>query len=106
MKDLRKLYIRPLEIIGLRILFIVAEAHYRFDNSPIVPATVKKDNLTGIWQFLDVASKIPLSLLLLGRFTQRNDTGASGVQVFHKSFYGSPFTSCNTGLKRRGNGLF
>ena len=45
------------------ILLVIAKPHHRFDDCPVVPASVEKDDLARVGQFLDVAPKIPLSLL-------------------------------------------
>ena len=48
----------------------------------------------------DVALKIPLAALAVGRLFQRHDAGAAGIGVFHEAFDGAPLAGGVTPLEQ------
>src|SRR6266404_3676002 len=63
------------------ILLVGAEAHHPLDPGAVVPAAVEQDHLAARRQMGDVALKVPLSALLLGRRAERHDAADARVEA-------------------------
>ena len=57
------------------VLLVGAEAHHSLDPGAVVPGAVEEDHLAGRGQMLDVALKVPLGALALGRRRRARLTG-------------------------------
>ena len=67
------------------VFFLGAKTHHRFNNRPVVPASIEKNDLSRIRQFFDVTLKIPLACFLFGGFGQCYDPVVARVEEAHEA---------------------
>ena len=76
----------------LAVFLIAAKAHHPFDAGPVIPGAIEQDDFAVGRQMLDIALKIPLTTLDVGRLLQSNNASTAWVEVFHEAFDRSTLT--------------
>jgi len=88
-----------------QVFVAVAKAHDPLDAGPVVPGAVEKDDFAARRQVVDVTLEIPLAAFRLGRFLERHDARAPGVQVLHETLDGAALAGGVTALEQRHDAL-
>jgi len=73
----------------LEVVVRRTEAHDALDAGPVVPGAVEHHDLAARRQMLDVALEIPLRGFALGRLLERDDAGATRIEMLHEPLDGA-----------------
>ena len=73
-------------------LLLRAEPHHALDTSTIVPAPVEQDHFLGCGQMTDIALKIPVCDLTVGRLAKGHDAHLARAEVLDDALDGAIFS--------------
>src|SRR5271165_6373671 len=81
------------------VLPVGAETHYVLNPKPVVPATIKNDDLSARWHLFHVTLGIELSFLAIRGGGQRDEAKHARAHPLHHAFDNAALAGCVTTFK-------